>query len=285
MEVIPLAFDSFGARSMCTAIRTKDVSIVIDPGVALGPKRYGLPPHRLETKRMAELWEDIKREVKISEIVVVTHYHYDHHNPESTELLDGKKILLKHPKEKINKSQMARASYFINKLNAEIEFADGKEYEFGNTLIRFSNPVFHGASPKLGFVIEVFIDDGKGSFSFSSDVEGPIYKDQTEFLVKSNAEIVFVDGPMTYMLGYRFSNKSLESSVENLKKLIESTDVKMLILDHHLTRDLSYMDRIKRVIEFGDALGVKVMTAAEYSGREVNLLEALRKKLYDEDKQ
>ena len=45
MKIKPVASDSMGTRSMATYVETKDVKIFIDPGVALGPSRYGLPPH------------------------------------------------------------------------------------------------------------------------------------------------------------------------------------------------------------------------------------------------
>jgi hypothetical protein len=263
---------------MCTLVRTADVTVIIDPGVALGPKRYGLPPHPKEVDRMKELWEDIKKGIEESDVAVVTHYHYDHHSPEETDLLKGKRILLKHPKEKINRSQMGRAAYFIEKLD-NYDFADGKEYEFGNTLLKFSQPVFHGANSRLGYVIELYIDDGD-SFAFSSDVEGPIHGEQVEFLIETKAETVFIDGPMTYMLGYRFSARSLENSIENLITLMERTDVKDLVLDHHLTRDINFREKINEVRERGEEIGVRVMTAAEFSGKENLLLEALRKELY-----
>jgi len=55
MKIKPIAFDSFGARSLCTLVETKDVIIIVDPSVALGPKRYGLPPHEIKIKRKDEL--------------------------------------------------------------------------------------------------------------------------------------------------------------------------------------------------------------------------------------
>ena len=54
MKIKPLAFDSFGARSMCTLVETRDIKIVIDPSVALAPKRYGLPPHEMELRKKEE---------------------------------------------------------------------------------------------------------------------------------------------------------------------------------------------------------------------------------------
>ena len=284
MEIIPVAFDSFGVRSMCTLVKSK-VNILIDPSVALGPRRYGLPPHEIEIKRMVELEEEIRKILQDSEVVIITHYHYDHHNPDDAELLAGKKLLLKHPKEKINRSQAGRAAYFLERLkevNADIDFADGKDYDFDGVNVSISSPVYHGAGPRLGYVIEVFIEDGD-TFLFSSDVEGPIHREQLEFMLESNAETVFIDGPMTYMLGYRFSAKSFESSLENLIELIDKTDVKRIVVDHHLTRDLNYKEKINKVIQRGREAGTEVSSAAEFLGKEDLLLEARRKELYSKD--
>jgi len=54
MRIVPLSFDSLGARSMATYVETRDVKIFIDPGVSLAPSRYGLPPHEVEINVMAE---------------------------------------------------------------------------------------------------------------------------------------------------------------------------------------------------------------------------------------
>ena len=51
MEVIPVAFDSFGARSQCTFVKCRNLNIIIDPAVELGPSRYGLSPHEKEIKK------------------------------------------------------------------------------------------------------------------------------------------------------------------------------------------------------------------------------------------
>ena len=52
MNVIPLSSDSLGVRSMATYVETKDCKILIDPSAALGPKRYGLPPHQKELEEL-----------------------------------------------------------------------------------------------------------------------------------------------------------------------------------------------------------------------------------------
>ena len=282
MEIVPIAFDSMGVRSMATFVKTRDVAITIDPSVSLAPSRYGLPPHKIEIEQMEEKWREIKGFVEKSDVVIVTHYHYDHHNPEEVEIFEGKKLLLKHPKDKINRSQIERAEYFLEKLKnvkVEIDFCDGKKYEFGNTFVEISKPVFHGANQKLGFVLEVFVSDGKNSFLFSSDVEGPLHADQTEFILQRRPEIVFIDGPMSYMLGYRFSKASLEKAVENLKKISEVS--KEIVLDHHLLRDINWRNQISELFVHAEQFSTEIKSAAEFRGVEENLLEARRRELYE----
>lgn len=283
MKIVPIAFDSLGARSMATYIETGDAKIIIDPSVALGPRRYGLPPHPIEIERKMSFWEKIEDFVLNSEVVIITHYHYDHHNPEKTEIFRGKRLFLKHPEERINLSQRNRASYFLSLLeNVDIEYADGKSFCLNDTLIEFSPAVPHGANSRLGFVVMVRIDDGKTSFIHTSDVEGASLEDQMEWLKEREALTVFMDGPMTYMLGYRFSGKSLEKSIESMNRIMES-GIKELVVDHHLTRDIEWRNRLSEVFERGEELGVKVMSAAEYLGLDDDLLEARRKELYSLD--
>ena len=44
MNVVPLAADSLGVRSMATYVECGETRILIDPGAALGAARFGLPP-------------------------------------------------------------------------------------------------------------------------------------------------------------------------------------------------------------------------------------------------
>ncbi len=283
MEVIPLAFDSMGTRSMATLVRTDDLAVLLDPGVSLAPRRYGLPPHPLELMRMDEHHEAIVEAAREADVLVVTHYHYDHHMPDEPELFEGKVALLKHPTENINRSQRGRAAYFLDRLRGfpkRLEFADGREFRFGRTELRFSKAVYHGTNPRLGYVIEVCVECAGEKLVFTSDVEGPALDDQVEFVLSERPELVILDGPMTYMLGFRYSARSLEASVENMVKMLEA-GVQTLVVDHHFLRDLHYEERIGPVYEAARGLGAKVITAAELAGKPIEMLEAHRKELYE----
>ncbi|NOZ77415.1 MAG: hypothetical protein GXO65_07125 [Euryarchaeota archaeon] len=286
MRVVPIAAESLGTRSMATFVETRDVRILIDPGVALGPSRYRLPPHRLELARLAEHWDAIKARAEEAEVLCVTHYHYDHHNPEEPEVYRDREVLLKHPAEKINRSQKKRARDFLKLLEgipASVEYADGREFAFGETVVRFSQPVCHGADSRLGYVTEVSIRDGESCLVHTSDVEGPVTRDQTGFILEEDPDVLYLDGPMTYMLGYRFSRGSLQEAISNLEEIMEKTRVGTVITDHHLLRDLAWRERLGPVFEAAEKRGVKICTAAEFLGQENELLEARRRELYASD--
>ncbi len=282
-KIVPLGFDSFGVRSMATFVETDDLKILIDPGVSLAPLRYGLEPHPLEWQRLDETWNVIKEYAEESEVLVVTHYHYDHHDPDYSELYSGKTVFIKHPTQNINRSQKDRAAYFLEAIKGlpkRLEIVDGKSFTFGETTITFSKAVCHGTNPRLGYVTETCIKSNNEKFLHTSDVEGPSLEDQITFILEMKPNALFVDGPMTYMLGYRYSFKSLEISNANLVKAIKETELHTLVLDHHLLRDLNYKMRVKPVYEEAQKRGVKVVTAAELAGRKIEMLEALRKELY-----
>ncbi len=282
MKIIPLAFDSLGTRSMSTYVKTKDVKILIDPAVSLSPIRFGFMPHPKEISRQKKQWETIKNRAKETDIIIVSHYHLDHYNPDDISIYKGKKVFLKHPKEMINQSQSERAGLFIPKIRKiakELTYADGKVFEFGKTKVTFSPPVYHGINDKLGYVIQTLVDDGKERFIHTSDVEGPAMDDQLEFIIKNNPTVVFLDGPLSYMI-YKYGNRALETSFQNMMHIMEDTDIKKLIVDHHYVRDPEYKERIERVTAFGKKHNCDVCTAAEFLGKKIDTFEARRKELY-----
>lgn len=286
LKVTPLAFDSFGVRSMATYIEAGHLKVLIDPSVALGPRRYGLPPHPLEQKRMLETWGDVKEHALKSDVLIITHYHYDHHNPNEAGIYEDKIVYIKDPKEHINKSQANRASLFLSKLMGLprlLEIGDGSEFKHGSTTIKFSPPVFHGTNSRLGYVIEVSLSYRGERVVYTSDVEGPAVKEQADFIIQENPDLLILDGPMTYMLGYRYSRDSLRKSIENINHIIKETGVKTIILDHHFMRDRKYKERMPEVYDLATNHDVSITSAAQYSGRAEDALEARRKELYGKE--
>lgn len=286
LKVLPLAFDSFGVRSMATCVEAGGLKVLIDPGAALGPRRYGLPPHPLELSRLHQLWEKVRDHASVSDVIVITHYHYDHHNPWEPELYRGKAVYIKDPREKINRSQAERASHLLAQLHGipgSVEVADGRQFHHGTVCISFSSPVFHGTNPRLGYVLEVSISFKGERMVFTSDVEGPSQREQTEFIIQEDPDLLILDGPMTYMLGYRYSRESLDRSLKNISAILSQTHVKTIIADHHLLRDPRYREHMADAYGYAAEVGASILSAAEYAGLEVDMLEARRRELYGAD--
>ncbi|MCX8208398.1 MAG: MBL fold metallo-hydrolase [Sulfolobales archaeon] len=279
MEVVPVAFDSLGVRSMATVVSTRSVRIFIDPSAALAPVRYGLPPHELELRQLESSVSRIESLLADVDVIIVTHYHYDHHDPGyriPAERYSSKTLLIKDPVENINISQRIRASKFLKMVRsagARVQVADGRTFELGTTRIVFSNPVPHGSSARLGYVVMARIEDGGDALSFSSDVEGPLEDYVVEFACGSRVSII--DGPPTYLVGRAYTPREVRIARENLAKL--SKCVETLIVDHHLMRDLNYVKLFREISELSSR---KPISAAEFLGLEPNLLEARRGELY-----
>ncbi|RLI34279.1 hypothetical protein DRO53_03915 [Candidatus Bathyarchaeota archaeon] len=287
MKIQPLAFDSFGVRSMATYVETKDVKILLDPGVALAPRRFGLPPHPVEFERLRQLAKLISNYAEKAQVLTVTHYHYDHHDLGDSiplKVWEGKDAYVKHPTENINPSQkFERAPLFLKRIEGlprNLVYADGGEASYGRTVIKFSEAMPHGADPKLGYIFQVSIDDGKEKLVYTSDVEGPVLKEQTAFILAEKPSFLIVDGPMTYMLGYRYTMENLGAAFQNLKQVMAETPVETIILDHHFMRDLNYQLIAAPLYKAAKSRNVKLISAAEYLNRPVEILEACRPELY-----
>jgi len=299
MELSFPAADSLGTRSMATLVETRDCRIFIDPAAALGPRRYGRAPHRKELERLDDHISAIEKAVCSADILVVTHYHYDHYRPEHPEWFAGKTVYLKHPRENINKSQMGRSSDFLRSLEPEenrpavMEFSDGRAFRHGDTEIIFSEALPHGFVPRLGYVTSVCVRDRsprgpekeetrdrRGNdhpcrcFLHTSDVQGLPLPEQTDFILGMEPEIVYLDGPLFGLP---------EQCEENIGWVLENAGLKDLVIDHHFLRNGKWKELLKDLYGIAAESGCKLRSAAEYSGSENDLLEARRKDLYADD--
>ena len=282
----PLAFDSFSVRSMSTFVDLKRLKLLIDPGIALGPSRFGLPPSTLEENAFNNGRKLIINKLKEADVVSISHYHYDHYpfpdDDELNKLFAGKTLFIKDFKNKINQSQSIRGASFYKKIKSsakELIVADEKTFEINGVELKFSEPVFHGPeNSRLGYVNMLKISYKNDSIMHCSDAQGPISDKTTEIIIQENPRIMIMDGPPTYLAGYRLSWKDMEKAKQNFLDIISKSNIKLVILDHHLLRDLNYKRRFN-VYDKAKELGCKVITAAEYLGKDVLQLEARRKEL------
>jgi len=297
IKVMPLAAESFGVRSMCTLIETPDVRMLLDAGVSLAPNRFGLPPHTQEFQMIIRLRKRIAEAAEKAEVVTISHYHFDHHTPSyedwlvnwtepqetARQIYEGKRVLVKNPREKINPSQRHRAWLFQKtggKHAKTLETADGKSFVFGKgTVLRFSEPVTHGPEDAmLGWVIMAEIEYEEEKFMFAPDVQGPMSNRTLELIQTAMPQLIMVGGPPFYLGGFKVNEAQLQSGLKYLVTLVET--VPITILEHHALRDESWLQKTQQVYEAAHKAGHRVMTAAEFAGEKNVFLESRRKQLY-----
>jgi len=281
MEIKFVAFDSFGVKSSCTMVKTPDITITIDPGIADEVDSFPLP-RRQRYDLVGKYDGRIRKACAQSNVVVITHYHYDHFIDEEDKRLYGKKILLvKDPENKINHSQKSRAASFLpkaKKLAKEIHFADGKEFVFGKTRIKFSRPQWHGPKgTSLGYVLMVSVQHGKEKLLYTSDLNGLYLRSQANLIIKEKPAYLIMDGFPSYLLGYVASFRNFKKSLQNTIHILENTRCKWYVIDHHLLRDYRYRELYWEVYSKAKKSGKKVLTAAEMLGEKPAVLRAYEK--------
>jgi predicted metallo-beta-lactamase superfamily hydrolase len=298
IHVVPLAAESLGVRSMCTLVETSDVKILLDAGVSLCPNRFGLPPHPLEFRSIISARRRIAEAADKADIVSISHYHYDHVTPSFEDWLcnwterektarriyEKKVVLAKNPREQINSSQRERGWLFQRTTgqHAErFETADGKTFTFGNTAVRFSEPVFHGSENSgLGWVIMTTIQVEDESFLYASDVQGPMSSRTLEIILREKPQLIMIGGPPLYLSGFKVGEEQIQNGLINLERIIKA--VPRVILDHHLVRDENWLEKTTTLLSTAHESGHTIQTAAEFIQTQNTFLEAKRKKLFEE---
>jgi len=296
ISVLPLAAESLGTRSMCTFVETKDVKVVLDAGVSLAPFRFRLSPHPREYEAIKESRRQIEEKASEADVVTISHYHFDHHTPSFTDwisnwsspetaqkIYQNKLILIKNYKKSVNFSQRRRGWMFAKtggKHAKKLEVADGKTFTFGDTMLKFSEPVFHGSEDtSLGWVLTTTIACEDERMVFAPDVQGPMYDSTMRMIIEEQPQLLIIGGPPLYLAGFRVAETQINDALEHLKQLVAV--VPFTILEHHLLRAENWREQSKVVFETAQKTEYTVVSAAEFLGKEDNLLEARRKQLFD----
>ncbi|MBY8997436.1 MAG: hypothetical protein KGD60_06875 [Candidatus Thorarchaeota archaeon] len=292
IEINPLAAESLGTRSLCTHVVTPDISILFDPSVALA-KRYNLEPHPTEFLALTNSLAKIMQAAAKSDILSVSHYHYDHVRPgfenhlynlstksERREMFSGKIVLTKDNRENINPSQRRRGFYFekdVKEVVTKIEWADNRSFKFNNTKVTYSPPLPHGSTnSRLGYVLATLVEFSGSRFMFAPDVQGPIVQETLQYILQVAPDLLIVGGPPIYL--FRFTDKEREAAHNSLTVL--ASTIPTLVVDHHLMRDRTWKDWMLPVLKASEKAGNRVLTMAELSGEENMLLEAEREMHY-----
>jgi predicted metallo-beta-lactamase superfamily hydrolase len=297
LRIVPIGFESLGVRSMCTYIETKDVRILIDAGVALGPRFHKLP-HPREYQARDACRAMIREYAAKADIVTISHYHNDHHTPnyletvwlgstaeESEQVYKDKIVLVKDIRNAINFSQRRRGwmfQRFMKKIGSKFDVADGKTYEYGATKLKVSQPVPHGEeNGGLGWLLMTTIETDGERVIHASDVQGPMSKRTARVIMKEKPDVVVLGGPPLYLEGVKVDGKSIQEGIENAARI--ASKVPILIFEHHVLRSQNWRERAALVYDTGARNQHKVLMASDYLEREPQLLELNREHLYERD--
>jgi predicted metallo-beta-lactamase superfamily hydrolase len=283
---------------MCTVIETPDLNILVDPGVSLGP-RWGFLPHPREYKALRKAREQIANLARKADVITISHYHHDHYSPAwkrtetvwtwsgqevAREIFEGRRVLAKDIRSKINHSQRRRGWFFqdtVDRWVESLEVADGQTFQMGSTRLSFSQPVTHGEEGSaLGYVLMLCVEYEDERVMHCSDVQGPGSSMALDTILDFNPNVAVIGGPPFYLSGFRVSEEVISSSLRYTEKAIEK--IPCIIYDHHPLRSEDYFHRVSRLRLIARKIKHSLLTAAEYAGLDNNLLEARRRKLYEE---
>lgn len=334
----PVWFDSMGAKSSSILVKTGSISVLVDPGIAVMHGSFPAPPEA-KHKWCVEGFQEILKSSVEADIVVITHYHYDHFTDFDERIYRDKIVLAKNPNYFINDSQRSRSLEFYRHLYGsqgidlddvleepeefsledpmselphassksfgdydsrrsellakglkwfwrrvekwrryrripqlklpalKVRFADGRKFKFGDLTLRFTKPLFHGIEfSRVGWVLGLVVEHGGWKLLYSSDLNGPIIEDYADWIVSEKPDVIILDGPMTYMLGYTLNRINLGRALENAIRIVQGSGAKLILYDHHLPREPRFRERTKPVWTIAEKEGVTLTTAAEYLG-------------------
>lgn len=299
IKVVPLAAESLGVRSMCTYVETPDLQILLDAGVSLCPVRFGLPPHPREFEAIIQCRKKISKAAERAGVITISHYHYDHHTPSfqdwvvnwteadetAKRIYQNKVVLLKNPREQINSSQRERGWMFAKtggRYAQKLMNADSQTFVFGETTVRFSEPVFHGPeNSEMGWVLMACISFQNEKFMFAPDVQGPMSNAPLQIILKENPQLLMIGGPPLYLVPSRVGEDQMRNALENLQTIVRK--IPHVIVDHHILRDVQWQQKTVEVLYATYTSGSILQTAAEYLGTDNAFLEANRKRSFEEN--
>jgi predicted metallo-beta-lactamase superfamily hydrolase len=277
VNVVPLAAESLGVRSMATYVECGQTRLLIDPGAALGATRFGLPPSEAEWEALRRANDRIAGYGERAGWIFVSHYHDEHYRHDPAFYAD-RGVLAKDPQRMISGAQAERGRQFWleTESRARLDSADGRCVETPDCILAASPPLPHGAELSgLGYVVALTVTDRRSGrrFVHASDVQGPLSPVAAAYLARERPSLLYLSGPPAY-LEHRLGHALVEQGVEHLLRIIDRTGCRV-IMDHHAVRRGDYRERFRRLWDTG-----QVVTAAGFLGLADAPLEAQRRALW-----
>jgi len=278
VKVIPLAAESLGVRSMATYVEAGRTSMLIDPGAALAPNRYNLPPAQEEWEALRRANDRISAYASRAELVFVSHYHEDHFRSDPAGYA-GRTVLAKHPQRMVQGAQARRAAELWKALEgtaARVISADNAVHRESDVTFEVSPPLPHGLEGStLGYVVALAVTEHaqRERFVFASDVQGPLSGVAAAWIARQRPTLLYLSGPPSYM-EHEIGAATIGRGIDHLSRIVEDLRCRV-IMDHHALRDLRYAARFESLLATG-----RVVTAAGHLGLADEALESRRHELW-----
>jgi predicted metallo-beta-lactamase superfamily hydrolase len=273
MNIVPLAADSLGVRSMATYVECGQTRVLIDPGATLAPNRFNLEPTDEEWEALRRANDRISGYAARASLIFVSHYHADHFRYDPG-LYAGRPLWAKDAARHVEGRQARRAATLWQALAGPAAplAAEGRRLETADVVLQASPPLSHGPDgTPLGYVVALTIEDRRtgARFIHASDVQGPLSPVATAYLIRQRPTLLYLSGPPAY-LESQLGAELIERGIDHLRRIVDQTGCRV-ILDHYALRDASYRERFRRLWETG-----RVVTAAGHLGLPDAPLEARR---------
>jgi uncharacterized protein len=281
MSLEIIGAESLGVRSLCCLVTLPDRRIVIDPGVALGYVRYGLPPHPVQIAVGRRIRERILNVLETATDVVFSHFHGDHvpladANPYQLAIRSLPRAFRESRAwtksvDDVTGKFRKRFQDLADLSGANMRVAEG----LSEGRLSFSHAVPHGAPEgSMGTVMMTRVEMDDGVFVHASDIQ-LLDVPTVDQVIGWRPDILLAAGPPLYLS--RLSSAERETAWYNAVRLVQH--IKVVILDHHLMRSregAAWLDALCAIV------GKNVYCAADYMRQPRRLLEAERRWWYRE---
>jgi predicted metallo-beta-lactamase superfamily hydrolase len=262
---------------MATYVEAAGRGILIDPGAALAPSRYGLPPAAEEWEALRRANDRISAYARRAEIVFVSHYHEDHFRSDPVTYA-GRRVLVKDPRRMVQGLQARRGAELWKSLqgSARVTVADDLAERTMDLVLEVSPPLPHGLEgTTLGYLVALTVGEPgeRERFVFASDVQGPLSPVAAAYLVRQRPTLLYLAGPPSYV-EHELGAAVVDRGIDHLLRVVETTGCRV-IMDHHALRDAGWRERFRRAWDTG-----RITTAAAYLGLEEAALEPRRAELW-----
>ncbi|HIQ03431.1 MAG TPA: MBL fold metallo-hydrolase [Desulfurococcales archaeon] len=226
---------------------------------------YGMLGLNLNEILLEPVYDSVEYPDLVEDLVEALSRDYGNYSSRRKQLLnEGRKWF----NERVRKWKSYRRIPEVERFNVRVHFADNRVFDYRGVRIKFTKPLFHGVEySRVGWIVSVILESCGRKVYFTSDVNGPIIEDYASMIIDENPNILILDGPPTYLLGYTLNRINLQRAIDNAIRILKETSkLELVLYDHHLVREPKFRERTISVWRTAEKQGIRLLTVSEYMG-------------------